>query len=149
MTRTISLKGVPFSFRVPQSWGCLLLSYDPTSTVVSCIDDTFKGDQRPRVRLTFRACPSGCSATQQRQNRADIETFGKRWTAPDNQSTYAEAKNVTTSIGAGRYVLVVSRFFHGKPGGQLDRQLVVTASGGADRAGQVQQIVNDVRVRVS
>lgn len=148
-TRTISLKGVPFSFRVPQSWGCLLLSYDPTSTVVSCIDDSFKGDQRPRVRLTFRTCPSGCSATQQRQGRADLETFGQRWTAPDPQSTYAEANNVTTSIGTGRYVLVVSRFYHGKAGGQLDQQLVLTASGGADRAGQVQQIVNDVRVRVS
>jgi hypothetical protein len=148
-TRTISLNGVPFSFRVPESWGCLLLSSDATTTVVSCIDDAFQGDQRPRVRLTFRACPSGCTAAQQRQGRADIETFGQRWTAPDSQSTYAEAKNVTTSIGTGRYVLAVSRFFHGKPGGPLDRQLVMTASGGADRAGQAQQIVNDVRVRVS
>ncbi|WP_163509332.1 hypothetical protein [Fodinicola acaciae] len=148
-TRTISLRGVPFSFRVPDSWGCLLLSSDATTTVVSCIDDQFQGDQRPRVRLTFRACPSGCAAAQQRQQRADIETFGQRWIAPDSQSTFAEAKNVTTSIGTGRYVLAVSRFFHSKQGGPLDRQLVMTASGGADRAGQDQQIVNDVRVRVS
>jgi len=44
---------------------------------------------------------------------------------------------------------VVSRFFHSKAGGALDRQLILTGSAGSDRIGQVQQTVNDIRVRVS
>jgi hypothetical protein len=148
-TYTMKLAGVPFSFRVPASWGCLLLSSDANTTVVSCIEDSYPNDQRPRVRLTFRACPNSCSATQQRQQRADIETFGQRWIAPDTQSTYAEAKSVSTSIGDGRYVVAISRFFHSKSGGSLDRQLIITGSGGKDRVDQVQQTLNDIRVRVS
>ncbi|GAA1670499.1 hypothetical protein GCM10009765_19930 [Fodinicola feengrottensis] len=144
-TRVIDLQGLPLSFRVPESWGCLVLSSSATSTVVSCIDDEYPNSQGPRVRLTFRSCPNSCSATQQRQQRADIETFGQRWITADAQSTYAEAKNVTTTIGSGRYVLVISRFFHSRSGAALDRQLIVTGSSGSDRVGQVQQVVNEIR----
>ncbi len=127
----------------------MLQPSDPSATVVSCVDDDYPNDQRPQVKFIFRPCPNSCTATQQRQQRADIETFGQRWIAPDAQSTYAEAENVTTSIGSGRYGLVVSRFFHSKSGGALDRQLIITGFSGSDRVGQVQQIVNDIRVRAN
>jgi hypothetical protein len=135
-TQSMGLPGVPFTFIVPETWGCEESVVTPSHTVQRCADRIVERGA-PQLELEVDRCPSGCSdadrAAVEKSLRHQVERF-----FPDPYATLG------TETVAGRYYLTAVDVFTVNPEEPLQWVVVAQADSIPADAAIVQRIVNDI-----
>jgi hypothetical protein len=146
-TREMRLEGLPFSFRVPPTWGCLRSATAEAPAVrYLCVDETWlvEGrDGRPPVAIIeVLPCAPPCGDNQWSGLRHRYAPDAA-WRSVDAGTSVAEDSPPNPP---GWYRVRMSRIF-GAGGGTARPQLhvFVSLSGPADQVHTLRKILNDVR----
>jgi hypothetical protein len=134
------LDGLGFSFRVPVGWSCTPLSQAKGATW-ACGPD---GQPDVGGVVTVRPCSIPCDGPKKVRMRKAENAFGLPWVRADAHSAYAESAALASPSGP-RYALAAVRYWHSRPGGPLDRQVVVQMTAPPDRKAELQKVMNDIR----
>ncbi|BCJ35966.1 hypothetical protein Athai_34690 [Actinocatenispora thailandica] len=137
------LAGLGFDFVAPADWTCTKKDQSTSYVNYHCVGSKSKasGD------VIVRTCGEPCDAAKKIHMREQEEAFGLRWERDGGNSSWAQAENFTppeTSHRVG-YGLVLVRYWHSKPGGPMDRQVVLRFTAPAAAKGDVQKVANSVR----
>jgi hypothetical protein len=134
-TQLMALPGVPFTFIVPETWGCQAALGTPTRTVHHCAD-RLAGSGGPGLDLDVERCPASCS-------EADRVAVEKRLHHQVRQflDPYVSLGAETTN---GRYYLTVVDIFTVSPEEPLGWIVVAQADSASADNQIVQRIVNDI-----
>jgi hypothetical protein len=130
---------------VPSSWECRSVG-DTAAARYQCGSgfgtvDEIGGD------VIVRTCPESlCTGDRRSAMRRVEEAWGQQWYRAGNVFCWAE----TTAFEGGppRYGLVMVGYWRSVNDGVLDRQIVVRLTAPADRAAEIQKVVNSVRMEV-
>ena len=145
-TYTMGLRGFPFAFRTPPTWGCLRGKVDiPDATAWVCVDEgkPFDAgapapDRGKRLQIMVRPCPAPCGQAVRDEMSTDWFDDGAKATTVDERTAYVE----TAVDGEGRYTLDMSHFFPAT--GTSRWQVAVGTHSQPDSRDVVQRIVNDI-----
>ncbi|GAA1613891.1 hypothetical protein GCM10009828_047430 [Actinoplanes couchii] len=145
-TYTMDIKGVPFAFRTPPTWGCIPGKIEiKNAKAWVCIDEgkPFEAnapepDRTKRLQFMLRPCPNSCS-------NADVVAVARDWFDDgakvdfvDERTSYVEvARNAD-----GRYILDMSHIITAPDGTKW--QLAVGVYSRPETKSPVQKIVNDM-----
>lgn len=139
------LDGLGFDVTLPAGWRCA----KGTGAEVrwACADPTGQagGD------LVVRRAASWYDAQTKISLRKAEGAWGRRWIRPvengepDGHTSFAETTQVPGPDGTPRYGLVLVRYWHSRPGGPLDRQLVFRMTAPPTQAASVQKILTAIR----
>jgi hypothetical protein len=133
----MKLRGLPFTFLTPRSWGCLAASVGVDAKAWRCIDES-AGPARPQIDLVLRHCPDVCTEAQ----RAEVNRAMK------HPPTYVAAREANIRFIErtvdGSYVMTVDRIFASSAGGLKDWLIVIQATARPADKSTVQKIVNDI-----
>jgi hypothetical protein len=139
------LDGLGFDVTLPTGWRCA----KGTGAEVrwTCIDPTRQagGD------LVVRRAASWYDARTKISLRKAEGAWGRPWIRPvengepDGHTSFAETTQVAGPDGTPRYGLVLVRYWHSRPGGPLDRQLVFRMTAPIEQADEIRKIANSVR----
>lgn len=136
-TYPMKLKGMPFAFYTPKTWGCLKASADglPDAVIWRCIDEQ-AGSGRPQIDLVAATCASTCTAA----DRDNLDTLALSkvpgYTTKDATTRYAERTD------AGKYLLTVNHTF--AIGTQNWVLLIDGEAPKAEHKPAVQKTINDI-----
>jgi hypothetical protein len=146
--------GLPFAFRLPVDWPCVVGSDRPAAVLRHCFADAGSGDagqaNRLRVRVILRLCPGTCPAAAQRKLDGDWLSEWRDQTGPwkrlpaPTRVTDATTRWTEQREGGG-YVLVMSHVFTGP--GRIRYHVGAAADGPAAKAATLQKIINDIRTQ--
>jgi hypothetical protein len=131
-TQPMALPGVPFTFLVPQSWGC-----DTTTAPVHHCADPAAGADSPALDLQVEHCPASCSA-----DRAAIEKHLPYPVLPFYKDPYASVGD--QSVNGQRYYRTLVDVFTVSADEPLRWLVVVRATASPDDGVIIQRIVNDI-----
>jgi hypothetical protein len=135
-TREVKLDGLPFTFVVPRSWGCLRATVPVNAAAWRCVDEQ-AGQGRAQVDVAVRHCPGPCTGEQRAETDRAVTDL------PIDRTRDAATRFGEHTVD-GRYVLAVDRVFATSAGGAAEWLLVVEARARPEDAATVQKIVNDV-----
>ncbi|GAA4211577.1 hypothetical protein [Actinocatenispora rupis] len=135
------LAGLGFTFSTPGDWTCTKRDQSTTYVNYHCGSSKTKagGD------VIVRTCGEPCDPAKKIKMRQDEEAFGLQWVRDGGNSSWAEGKKVAVPSGGTGYGLVLVRYWHSKPGGPMDRQVVVRLTGPTSSAKDLQKVENSVR----
>jgi hypothetical protein len=141
-TKTMSgLAGLGFDFVAPSDWTCTKKDQSTSYVNYHCVGSKTKagGD------VIVRTCGEPCDAAKKINMREQEEAFGLRWQRDGGNSSWAQADKVTAPDGSSGYGLVLVRYWHSKPGGPMDRQVVLRLTAPPSAKSDVQKVANSVR----
>ncbi|MEV0838279.1 hypothetical protein AB0I55_01860 [Actinocatenispora sera] len=141
-TKSMSgLAGLGFDFVAPSDWTCTKKDQSTSYVNYHCVGSKTKagGD------VIVRTCGEPCDAAKKIHMREQEEAFGLRWERDGGNSSWAQADKVTAPDGSSGYGLVLVRYWHSKPGGPMDRQVVLRLTAPPSAKSDVQKVANSVR----
>ncbi|GAB3436628.1 hypothetical protein [Flindersiella endophytica] len=150
-TYLMELRGMPFSFRAPGTWGCVSGSVKGRPDVKAwvCADEagTFGNGERPAVpgrsEIYLEKCPAPCGAAQWKKLRdTAFDLDDKQWKATDSTTRYAEE-----SLQSGKTRLSMSHVFASKAGGKADTHIGIKVSGAPADKKTMQKLINEIRTK--
>jgi hypothetical protein len=150
-TYLMELKGMPFTFRAPGTWGCMSGSIKgrPDVKAWTCADEAgiFGNGERPavpgRAEIYLENCPAPCGAAQWKKLRdTAFDLDDKLWKTTDATTRYAEE-----SLQTGRMQLSMSHVFASKPGGKPDLHIGIKVNGAPADKKTMQKLINEVRTK--
>jgi hypothetical protein len=153
-TETRDDLGLPFAFRLPVDWPCVLGTVRPAEILRHCFVDAGSGDagqaNRLRVRMILRPCPGACAAATRRELDRDWLSEWRDQTGPWKQlpppTRVVDAATRWTEQRDGTgYVLVMSHVFTAPGGARY--HVGAAADGPAAKAAALQKIINDIRTQ--
>jgi hypothetical protein len=142
--RIESLEGLGFRFKVPEAWACAPRDRGPGFARYVC------GIARPGVpevggEIIVRNCPKPCGEEVRTAYRKSEEAWGLAWSQVGD-STFAETSRLN---GQSRYGLVVVGWWHSKPEGPIDREIVLRMTAVGAQVSEVRKVANGIRDTVS
>ncbi len=143
-----NLTGVDFDVRAPDTWGCHVTARDGGTGYVrhTCGDDHRERHDvvaAPEVRLIVGDCRAPCDAANHERLRRDVPGWGRRWLAPDDNTTYIETRGEID--GEAAYGLVISRVYASDGTGVPDRHLILRSISAMDDVPTIQKLANEIR----
>jgi hypothetical protein len=143
--RLTGLTGLGFSFDVPQAWECTSVAGDSATARYRCGSDFGTADEIGGD-VIVRPCPEDlCTGDRRAAMRKLEEAWGLQWYRAGNVFCWAETTNF---VGPAHYGLVMVGYWRSVNDGVLDRQIVVRLTAPADKAAEIQKVVNSVRTEV-
>jgi hypothetical protein len=136
-----NLAGLGFTFATPADWTCT--KRDQSTTYVNYHCGTSK--TKAGGDVIVRTCGEPCDPAKKIKMREGEEAFGLAWVRDGGNSSWAEGKKVTAPDGSTGYGLVLVRYWHSKPGGPMDRQVVLRFTAPTAAAADLQKVANSVR----
>ncbi len=141
-TRSLTdLAGLGFNLTVPEDWTCTKKDQSTSYVNYHCAGAKSKagGD------LIVRSCSEPCDPAKKIKMRQAEEAWGLRWVRDGGNSSYAQSNSVKQPGGGSGYGLVLVRYWHSKPGGPMDRQVVLRMTAPKAATDEVQKVANAVR----
>jgi hypothetical protein len=135
------LAGLGFDFVAPSDWSCTKKDQSTSYVNYHCAGSKTKagGD------VIVRTCGEPCDAAKKIHMREQEEAFGLRWHRDGGNCSWAQADKVTAPDGSTGYGLVMVRYWHSKPGGPMDRQVVLRLTAPPSAKSDAQKVANSVR----
>ena len=137
------LAGLGFDFVAPTDWSCTKSDQSTSYVNYHCEGSKTKagGD------VIVRTCGEPCDAAKKINMREQEEAFGLQWMRDGGNSSWAQADNLTLPATSQRvgYAFVLVRYWHSKPGGPMDRQVVVRLTGPASAKSDIQKVASSIR----
>ncbi|NES15125.1 MULTISPECIES: hypothetical protein [Micromonospora] len=136
--------GFGFTFKVPESWACDARQRGPGFARHVC------GISRPGVpevggEIIVRNCPAPCGDEVRAAYRRAEEAWGLQWTQVGD-ATFVETAQLN---GKPRYGVVVIGWWRSRPGGAIDRQVVIRMTAAGAQVSEVRKVVNGIRATLS
>jgi hypothetical protein len=149
-TYFMDLKGFPFDFRVPKTWGCMRSSKVTAPTVRwICLDDAWafggKPGNPPGGIIQVAPCPAPCGQKEWLAIRDKTETPPTPWRSTDTSTFFADGQVVDgTEL---EWQLMVSHVFASKKGGAVDTHVFVRLTGPMSEKENLQKTANEIRIK--
>jgi hypothetical protein len=137
--QNLTLGGVGFTFRAPPSWKCTQTVGDAAGVVYSCGAGSIGGE------IEVHPCTEGCDDERRVHMRGDEDAWGQRWTTAGPRVTWAQTQVLPNPAPYG---LIVVAYWHSKPQGAIDRQIVLRLRAPRDQATEVQKVANEVYLAI-
>ncbi|MGA8116850.1 MAG: hypothetical protein WCA46_24710 [Actinocatenispora sp.] len=134
------LAGLGFALTVPDGWTCT--KKDQSTSYVNYHCGT--ADAKVGGDLVVRNCAEPCDPAKKIKMRSDEEAWGLQWVRDGGNCSYAESSKVKVA-GKSVYGLVMVRYWHSKPGGPMDRQVVFRMTAPKSGAADLQKVASAVR----
>jgi hypothetical protein len=149
-TYLMDLRGIPFDFRVPESWGCLRSSKAGAEAVRwTCVDEGYAFSGRtgdpPGGIVEVQRCRPRCDGAQWGEIRDLLPEVPVNWRRTDDTTMYAEW--TVGSDEAARTSVALSHVFARLGRGAPDTHVAVRLAGPLDEKRALQKIVNDIRTQ--
>lgn len=150
-TYLMELRGMPFKFRTPGTWGCVSGSVKGRPDVKAwiCADEagTWGNGERPavpgRAEIYLEKCPAPCGAAQWKKLRdTAFDLDDKTWKPTDSTTRYAEER-----LQSGKAQLSMSHIFASKAGGKPDSHIGIKVSGAPADKKTMQKLINEIRTQ--
>jgi hypothetical protein len=146
----MKLRGLPFEFDAPGTWGCMRSDREPFVTRFICVDDggTFPPSKKDGAggMIGLQTCAAPCGDGERKALRKAIVVDEGDWKRTDSTTMYAEVRG-KDSKGKDAVRVAMSHVFASKPGGQLDTAVAVQLTGPPDTKQTMQKLINEIRIR--
>ncbi|RFU43314.1 hypothetical protein DZF91_01890 [Actinomadura logoneensis] len=142
------LNGFPFSFNVPEGWGCMRSDKPGFTNRWICVHEGKgfppTGGTSAGGLVALQSCPSGCGPTQRETARNALAVDHKSWHATDPTTQYAEETG-SNSRNETVVRVAMSHVFASRKGGPLDTAVAVQLTGPPNEKTDMQKTLNDIR----
>jgi hypothetical protein len=133
--------GLGFSFKIPSDWKCAKVDQSGAYAKWECKS----ADAAAGGELIVRECAEPCDSPRKIQMRQAENAWSLQWRRVEGNTAYASSDTVPGPDGKPQYGLVAIRYWHSKPGGPLDRQVVFRMTAPPAEKGSLQKVLNEVR----
>ncbi|WP_431956357.1 hypothetical protein [Nocardia lijiangensis] len=141
-----ALRGMPFDFDVPETWGCVGGSKRLRADVVwTCADA--RGGSKAGGWIGVHSCLAPCGDTEQAGFRAELIGAEPRWRATDPETSFAEFP--VDIDGEPRVRIAMTYAFAAEFEGPVDTLAFAGLSGPPATLDTLLRLMNEVRLRAA
>ncbi|SNY81190.1 hypothetical protein SAMN04244553_2773 [Nocardia amikacinitolerans] len=144
LTPMRGLRGMPFDFDVPETWGCIGGSKRLRADVVwTCADE--RGGSRAGGWIGVQSCRAPCRDTEQTGFRTELIGPEPRWRATDPATAFTESP--ADIDGEPRVRVAMTYAFAADTGGPVDTLAFARLTGPPATLDTLLSLVNEIRLR--
>lgn len=146
LTPMRGLRGMPFDFDVPETWGCIGGSKRLRADVVwTCADE--RGGSRAGGWIGVHSCLAPCGDIEQAGFRAELIGAESRWRATDPTTAFTES--AADIDGEPRLRVAMTYAFAADTAGPVDTLAFARLTGPPATLDSLLHLINEVRLRAA